>query len=174
MKNSSIKEMILKIRNQDMTVFPLLFDEFKRVIFFFANKSKVEDIEQELILFFMELIYDIDLDKFDFENDLPIKKYICVALRNKFIALSKLYRKNEVYIDNVDIEYFFKEEHKDNLFIYEALDILSYKQRVVMIYKYIYCYTDVEIGEMLGITRQAVNRIVLRSIDRLRNFYMGV
>ena len=48
------------------------------------------------------------------------------------------------------------------------LGTLSKKQRDVIIYKYFMNFTDVEIAEVMGISRQAVNRIKNRGLETLR------
>ncbi len=174
MCNSLLKRLIFQMRNQDMSVFVTIFNEFKRLIFFYANKSKVEDSEQELILFFIELLYDIPLEKFSNNEGDSLSRYIAVSIRNKYIAMAKLYNKTESKLERIDSKILFSQDNREDLLLSDALESLSYKQRVVIVYKYIYCYRDVEIAELLGITRQAVNRINLRAIEKLRNYYMGV
>ncbi|KAA8666397.1 sigma factor-like helix-turn-helix DNA-binding protein [Clostridium sp. HV4-5-A1G] len=40
----------------------------------------------------------------------------------------------------------------------------------VIIKKFFYGFTDTEIGKQLSISRQAVNRLKNRALERLRNF----
>ena len=49
------------------------------------------------------------------------------------------------------------------------LNDLSEKQRFVIIQKYIIGFSDVEIAERMNISRQAVNRLINRALENLRN-----
>ena len=61
MCNRCLKLLIEKFRKQDITVFPILYDVFKRLIIFYSNKLNYDDAVSELTLFLVELFYKIDL-----------------------------------------------------------------------------------------------------------------
>ena len=170
--NRCLKPIIEKFKKQDMTVFEPLYDLFKRLIMLYSKKLYYDDAAGELTLFFIELLYSIDLSKFHNDDSVSLKKYIAVAIKNRYIALSvnkerygkvsnKLYDNLEGYLPNF-------EEHFSLL---ESINVLSDKQRQIVIYKYIYGYSDFEIAVLLGISRQAVNRLKNRALKCLREFF---
>ena len=58
------------------------------------------------------------------------------------------------------------------LSVEDMLNCLSQKQKLIMIYKYIYGYSDIEISMLLNISRQAVNRLKNRAITTLKEYYI--
>ena len=54
------------------------------------------------------------------------------------------------------------------LILKEGMKSLNSRQRSAIILRYIYGFSDTEIGERLGITRQAVNRLQRKSLNILR------
>lgn len=55
-----------------------------------------------------------------------------------------------------------------NFEINELMAVLTVRQKSVLVLKYYYGYSDVEIGKFLGITRQAVNKIHRVSINKIK------
>lgn len=55
MRNCLLKELIKSFRSQNMEVYPLIFDEFKKLISIYSYRIGGEDAYQELVLFFVEL-----------------------------------------------------------------------------------------------------------------------
>ena len=169
MKNNLLKPFIKAIKNQDMSVFPLVFDEFKKLILHYAAKLKYEDATSDLTLFFIELLYDIELNKFLTDDSYSIKRYIAVSIKNKYIALSITKRKIKNYETQMLLEYcgYEKEFDKQLAFMF-SLKKLNDMQRFVIIYHYVYGYSIAEIGNYLCISRQAVNKTKNKALEILR------
>lgn len=104
----------------------------------------------------------------DDEGD-NIKRYLAVSVRNKYIALSKRKQINENFL--VCESDLTVNDVYDAIFIKEMLEVLSLKQRKIIMYKYIYGYSDAEIADALGVSRQAVNRLKNRAFDILKKLY---
>ena len=137
---------------------------------FYARKLNDDDSAQDLTLFLIELLYDIDLSKFT-KNDDGLQRYISVSLKNKYHALLKQKCKFKMQIETLkNCENDFSDINS-NLSFKEALECLSERQRLIIVYKYIYCLTDCEIANALNISRQAVNRLKNRSFSILKGFY---
>lgn len=173
MCNRCLKIKIKRFKNQDMAVFEQIYDEFKKLIMYYAVKLHYDDASSDLTLFFIELLYQMDLSRFKDDESDTISKYISVAIKNQYIALSA---QNEQYIkvsnklyDNLD-GYFPNFEERFSLA--ESIKVLSRKQQAIIIYRYIYGYSDCEIALLLGITRQAVNRIKNRALLILKEFLL--
>jgi RNA polymerase sigma factor (sigma-70 family) len=166
--------LIKKFKNYDMTVFPLIFDEFKNIIRHYAVRLHYEDATADLNLFFVELLYSIDLSRFEMDYSFGLRGYIAVSIKNRYISLSvsKLKQSNmyEPFFENVNG---YTETFDDRIVIKMALRGLSDKQKNVLIHKYIYGYSDVEISKRFSVSRQAVNAIKRRAIENLKEYIKG-
>lgn len=170
MENGLLCALIKKFRNQDMSAFAMIYDEFKKLIYHYSGKLQDDDAVQELTLYLIELLYNIPLNKFSNPKENGMKRYIAVALKNKYLAISDKNRKYIKFCDELELVPDY-DDVLDNISVKEALKCLSPKQRMVIIYKYIYCLPDSEIAQMVGISRQAVNGLKNRGLIMLKEFY---
>ncbi|MDZ5255150.1 sigma-70 family RNA polymerase sigma factor [Clostridium sp. LIBA-8841] len=111
-----------------------------------------------------------------FENDGSIVKYINKAIvhRKKDMSINKRRK-----LDDLICTYEFDlNEFKDdsnillvdsNILINDLLKTLTEKEKKVIQYKFIKGRSDVEIGEMLDISRQAVNKTKNRALKKLKD-----
>ncbi|MBE6750272.1 MAG: sigma-70 family RNA polymerase sigma factor [Ruminococcaceae bacterium] len=172
MDNRHLKSLILSFRKQDMCAFSEIYENFKKLINHYALKLNTEDALPELTLFLIELLYDIELDRFAEYSSDSIARYISVSLRNKYISISRENQKYRSFCSELyENEVFYKDNLFENFFVADALCRLSHKQKLVIVYKYIYNYSDTELAFMLGTTRQSINRIKNRALSTLKNFY---
>lgn len=172
MCNLELKQLIEDFRHEDMTAFGFIYEEFKRFINLYSRRLDYEDATQELTIFLIELLYDIDLSKFPSSDSDGLMRYIAVSLRNKYIVLSKEnYKYKSMSAEIYESEVFSCDTLDERLNIEEALKALTNRQRLVIIYKYIFDYSDAEISNILGISRQAVNQNKNRAFITLRKFY---
>ena len=165
--------LIKKFKNRDMSAFSEIYEEFKGLIIFYARKLGGEDYVQELTLFLLELPYNINPQNFKPDGSIAIKKYIAVCIKNKYITLSKDKQKYSNMINNALVEDLTCDSSAEMLLsVEDMLNCLSQKQKLIMIYKYIYGYSDIEISMLLNISRQAVNRLKNRAITTLKEYYI--
>lgn len=68
-----------------MTAFPLIFEEFKKLINFYGAKLGYEDAASELTLFLIEMLYEINLSKFPDDSGEDIQKYIVVSIKTNIL-----------------------------------------------------------------------------------------
>lgn len=173
MENCCLITLIKKLRKHETAAFSQIFSEFEKLIGYYAFRLGGEDAFQELSVFLLELLYKINFSPFEKDVDDSLKRYIAVCIRNKYIAYSKESRKDRntlsVFFYNCPQSEF---EFMDNQALKEAISLLSKRQRDIVIYKYIYDYSDVEISDFLGISRQAVNRLKNRAMEKLREYYV--
>lgn len=171
MCNKDLKKLIKEFKNQNMQNYSLLYEEFERLILYYSKKLHTDDAVEEMTLFFIELVTEIDLNKFKNDLSVSLQSYIAVCIRNKFISLSVAEkRQKELRADFFEQTMGYSLEFDKRISIFSALKILPEQQRKVLIYKYVYLYNDVEIAEILNITRQAVNRLKNRGLSNLRIF----
>ena len=172
MENMCLISLVEKVKEKDMSSFPLIFSEFEKLIKIYAFRFGGDDTVQDLTVFLIELLYKIDLSIFERDESDSLKRYIAVSIRNRYIYLS---RQNAKFQFESEISYLDDRPSKislsDRYFLKEALSRLSDKQKEIVVYKYIYSYSDAEIADFLKVTRQAVNRLKNRAIGILKEFY---
>ncbi len=172
MSNCILKELIIKFIMGDMKQFHLIYEVFEKLITHYAFKLGGDDAKQELNIFLIELLYGMDIDLFEPDESDGLQRYISVCIRNKYIKISRenanyanslaqLYENQVLYTNNLD-------EHID---IEEALALLPDKQRLIVIYRYIYNYSDDEIAARLGVSRQSVHKLRCKALAVLKQFY---
>ena len=172
MCNSEIIKIIKEIQSNDMSRFGELYDVFSVLIRHFDYKSDFEDASSELSLFLLELIYSLDTDKFISDGSEALKRYIAVSLRNRYIALSKRKAARRCEIACLEENTASTVLNQDErLALKEGLRLLSAQQRKAIVLRHIYGFSDAEIADRLGITRQAVNRLGSRGLKTLRQYF---
>ncbi len=172
MCNKELSAIIKEIKGQDMSRFGELYGVCDRLILFYAKKLGYEDAAQELTVFLLELIYEIDIKKFKADGSDTLKRYLAVSLRNQYINLSKRnskYRAEcEELFDNSGAEAY---EFDTRIALTEGLKLLSEKQKFVIISRYVYGFSDAETADRLCISRQSVHGLLLRGLEILRGYY---
>ncbi|MBQ6847632.1 MAG: sigma-70 family RNA polymerase sigma factor [Clostridia bacterium] len=170
MENHCLITLVEKFRMKDMSAFPLIFAEFEGLLHHYAAKCQAEDTFQELSVFLVELLYKMDLKKFRKDSTDSLKRYIAVSIGNRYIAFSKednLFKRDREILEN---SAFSNDIYLQRQILADALRTLTKKQRMVILCRYIYDYSDVEIADSLGISRQAVNRIKNRAMESMREY----
>lgn len=161
--------------------FDKAYEHFKGLINHYARKlnpmlynfQDSDDVKSDLTLFLLDLI----------KQGVGMKgsRHLSVAIRNKFISISKssgeIFKREKSLFDQDWVGYNEGKIKKGKDLNSEDLLIISLnkmeinhilrnhcsdKQRKVFILKFYYGYSDIEIGSMLGISRQAVNRMLNR------------
>ena len=98
MKNFLLKPFIEQFRKGDMTTFPMVYANFKKLIFFYAKHLRYEDAAEDITLFFIELLYVLNLSKFRSDDSESLERYIAVCLRiSIFLWLKNLQNDCKTY-----------------------------------------------------------------------------
>lgn len=172
MCNKEIIPIILKVKNYDNKAFMQIYEVFKGLIIYFNRKMCCEDGASELTLFLLELLHRMDLSMFEDDESFGIHKYIVVALRNRFIDVSKKGRRDiHKTLPFIDVGYYTDEYRDEKIMLSDALKKLNKKQRRVIDYEFFKGYSEIEIAKLTGNSRQAVNSIKLRAFNTMKNFY---
>lgn len=169
MCNCILKPLIQRFKNQDMSAFPRIYEAFERLIGRYATRLGYEDAKSELNLFFIELLYSMDLSRFANDDSIALNRYIAVCLRNKYISLSikesKIKNHTLPLFENCN-SYYYDIDQK--ILLNLALDALTDKQKMVLFNKYYCGYTIAEISRRNGVSRQSVNDTKKRAIYCLK------
>jgi RNA polymerase sigma factor (sigma-70 family) len=148
-----------------------IYLKFNPTIKKLSRNLSYEEAETDLIIAFLETIREIKIDKLYIKSDGAVINYIYTFLKNKSINLFKkniLQRTQTVELEldtlvddaSIDVD--------DNIFIANLLISLPLLQRVVLKKKFIQGFSDKEISQLLGVSRQAVNRAKNRGLMNLR------
>ena len=164
---------LIQVKDDDAQL--LFLKRFDRSIKAFAYKLNYDGASTDLIIFVLELCQKIDLRCFENLNEGAVVKYIYNSLRHEYIRLSKFnsrYKINEqLYgIDPSELinchkttdESIYLDKHVEDL-----IDILTQKERQVIINTYAMGYSNVEIAKILGISKQAVWKTKKRALGKL-------
>ncbi|MBO5358707.1 MAG: sigma-70 family RNA polymerase sigma factor [Clostridia bacterium] len=169
MQNFLLKSLVKRVKNQDMSAFPLVFDEFKKLISFYAAKLHYEDASSELTLFLIELMYNIRLSKFPDDDGDDLKRYIAVSIKNRYITLLTARAKSQSLCENLLEGCCGCNEELDDRFCFaQGMEQLNKMQKIIVIYHFIYGYSIAEIAARFNISRQAVNKTKNQALAILR------
>ena len=170
MCNRDILYIAREIKNKNMSHFGEIYEAFAGLIHHFEIKLGCDDAGQELTVFLLELIYSLDTDKFLPDDTEQLNRYIAVSIRNKYISLSKKRHRHMLELGERYDGVYCVEESESSLTLRDGIKLLNERQREALILKYIYGYSDAEIAERLGKTRQAVNRLERRGLEILKEY----
>ena len=172
--NNDLYEEIVAAKNKNKVSLLNIILKFKPLISKYKFLLNYEDAEQDLILALIEVVYKLPVDKMGKDAEGKIIKYISTSLKTKYILLSK-----KKQLLNYQIEYSdeientggsnFSERIDAKLFLERAFEILTPLQKDILVLKYWRDNSDIEISGILGISRQAVNRIKIRSFCKIKS-----
>lgn len=155
-----------------------LIERFSPLIKKYAWKLNYEDAENDLILEFIQLIKDFDVESLKCREDGAITNYICKSMQNRYIYLLK--RLISIKVESVSYDQ-ITEEQLSKLSISECSDEknlklddnlllkLTPKERVVIEQIIIYGYSSVDIAKKLDTTKENINQIKLRALKKIRS-----
>ena len=159
-------ELILNIsEGNDESSKLLLLKKFDKTIKHYAKKLNYYCAETDLIIFMLTLINNLDLKRFVSFDENTACKYINSSIKYEYIRLSKknsYINSHEMLIDTDSIDYTDNYENdfsKENSeFVKYMAENLTGNKRKVFVYL-LSGYSITEISKLIGISRQAVNKI---------------
>ena len=167
----SLKENLIKLSHNicDNEAMAQIIFKFQPLIKSLATRLKYDCSETDLVIFLIELSRGFHCDEKKKYSEGQLINYFVRALRYKAIDL---YRKNKKGIEEVFVEEIPETaeniSYTTEMILLQSIRKLSIRQQTVLIKKYFYGYSDIEIASMLGISRQAVNKIKRHAIEKLR------
>ncbi len=169
--------LILLAKKHEQQAICILLDKFRNLLRKYANRLMYEDAENELHLFFIELIYRFPIEKFREEDEGRIVVYINKCIHHEYIFLLKkiINQKQEIVFCDISEEQQQMIESRaailddyNQMTILEIKNSLNEKEWKIIEQIYILGYTVSEVAHNLGISRQAVNQMKNRILKKLR------
>lgn len=128
-----------------------------------------DDAISELTAEFIRIIKDFP-GKQEFSSDMFVLSYINKAVRHAYIAISKKQAHFNLLYSSEYTHFEQGYEPQNILWLEDLLSVLTKNQKKVIILKYLYDYSDIEIAQNLNVSRQAVNQIKNRAFQKLKPF----
>ena len=169
MDKKSLQEVLKLAKGGNQEAICYFIKKFQLLIKKFARQLNYDCAETDLIIYLLEFIKKMDIEKMSRLSEGEIVNYIIKLLRNKKIdiyrknclALEEIHTEEDCYVEN-------KLEIEDQMDLNQLINTLPDKHRIVIVSKYIYGYSDAEIGTSLGISRQAVNKLKNKALEKLK------
>ena len=159
---------ILEAQSRNKTSILEIVKDFTPLICKYAYRLEGEDTRSELTLFLIELVLKMPVDNFNGPNpNAQATKYIHTAIVNKAYSL---YRKQQPICYDLDslVDLPNQECPTANSELKQSIKELSPKQQTVLYARYWYGYSIQDIAQMTGTSRQSVNQVHARAIQRLK------
>ncbi|WMJ77679.1 MULTISPECIES: hypothetical protein [unclassified Sedimentibacter] len=158
MKRSLYEYFKLSQKNNEEYII-YLYHKFLPMIKKFGRKLNYEEeAESDLTIFLLEFIKNIDLNKFKNRGDGEIVNYIYSAFNSKYINILKTNIRKKIDISTYETEFVcydcYSSLELTNLF--SLIKNLSTIQKKIILGKFYYGYSDIELSQILRISRQAI------------------
>lgn len=175
-----IYDLLVKAQRGDKESCYAILEKFERLTKKYSRKLSYEDAEQDVICYFIELIYTFPLEKFREDDEGKIVVYITKCIYHEYVRLLKqiVLQKSEVNYSSISEEQLHVLELRNSgkdcyeqLFFSELRLNLDEKEWEIIQKVYIEGKTVSQIAKEKGISRQAVNQMKNRALRKLRNYY---
>ncbi len=171
------KEFIFKIidvkkNNKDESMLDILAI-FDNIINKYSRKLNGEDTKQDLYVFLIKLINNIDELSIVNYEDKQVLSYFSKSLKNEYIRLSK---KNDRRKNNEDYNcedrvwgYNFIES---NIEVVDSIKNLNNYEKKIIKMVVLNGYSVSEVAKKTGKSRQAISKVKNRAISKLKKVYL--
>lgn len=179
------EELIIRIKNGEKTLENDLYDNVKGLIYQtsydFYNQYKVvikkvglvdiDDIVQIANITFIKSIA-----KFNTDKDLLFSTYLVTSIKTNLLnqfyknkIISREYRKD---IDKVEYDdkysAYYVEDIETKIFVEELMSVLTERERNIITDKYLIGLKCTEMVNKYGISSQAINNLIHKSLDKMK------
>lgn len=142
----------------------------------YGRKAQSEDIEQDLYVFLLHLIYTISLDKMRNIDDKTLISYISHSIKFNFYKCFKqqytLSNNELTFINEINYENMTNCISEDKTFsdleFISLLKDLTDKEQNVIIQKYKYGFSTSEIAKKNKVSVQAIYKLEKHALNKLR------
>ena len=160
---------IIKAKKSEIESIGKILLIFENIINKYSRQLDGEDTKQDLSLFLIKLIDTIDIDLASKYNDKQLLSYISKSLKNEYIKLSK--KKCKIYtfeyLDDNSINN--KSINLDTTIeILDSLNHLTSYEKLILQKIFFSGYTVNELSKALKKSRQSVNQVKKRALDKLK------
>lgn len=168
----NLLNIIINVKNRDIDSVNKLLLIFKNIINKYSRQLDGEDTKQDLSLFLIDLIDNIDINLASKYNDKQPLSYISKSLKNEYIKLSK--KKSKIYtfeclddnhINNKSINLY------SNIEILDSLNYLTDYEKWIVHKIFFSGYTVNELSKTLNKSRQSINQVKKRALNKLSRLY---
>lgn len=166
---NNLKELIIKIKENDNKSIERLILIFEKIINKYSRKLDSEDTKQDLIIFLINIVFNMKITQQSSYTDKQIFSYISKSLKNEYIRLSKSKDKRtklEVCFDDASLDEAI--ETYSNIEVLDLLNSLNSYEKYILELIFIYQFTVTDISKLLNKSRQSVNQTKVRALTKLR------
>lgn len=174
-----LRQKVLLAQSGDQDSMQDLIDQFTPLLKHYSRILYVEDSFNELVLSFIEIVYAIPLKSLKNNNDGVIVKYIATSLKNVYVAYV---RKNTKEISPVvSWEEMTESQRSKALSPIDDIDkvrfddllsvcpTLTVKEKEILTLVYLYGYSSVEIANKFSSSKQNINQIKRRALQKMKS-----
>lgn len=157
----------------DVNNFDKIYERYQKIINFLLNKYNIKNFETELLEHLWRFFSKTNINKF---QDLQtLDNYIFITLKNISINIFKretLYNTRFPCVYDASISFTNKSSTIDCILDdlnYENITLtLNPREKLIIDYKFKDCLSDIEIANLLNISRQAVHKSLKKSLLKLK------
>lgn len=166
-------ETLQKAKSGDKESLMELIEKFKPIIRKYSRKLKYDTAESDLVIDLIKIINVIPTNRESLNNDNEFVSYIAAAIRYEYYKLKKqclstLY--NEIPLNDFIVIDCSQIDHDLKIGINQLVDKLPDKEKFIICSIFFYGYSEAELAEKLGISRQAINKTKNNALRRLLTF----
>ncbi len=167
MEKSLLYDLFVQAKDGSEVAKVDIYNKFLPCIKGFAKKLSYEEAETDLVIFLLEFINNVSLKKIKNISDGEIVLYVYNAIKCRYINILKALNNKNIQIIalDMDINHFDYYKEIELEYISWLLSNLSDVQKKIIIGKYLYNYSNIELSEICGISKQAVSRQRKKAIE---------
>lgn len=174
-------DLIIKSQAGDQESTLALIEKFNPLIKKYAYKLYYEDAYNDLLVDFIELIHNLNLEFIRYKNEGGIVTYISKSVKSSFIkkltAIIKI-RSIISYSDLNDNELYYIDALSSTYDKYLKNELpyidkkLNKAESSILKRIYISGYSATELSAIYGVSRQAVNQMKKRALNKLKPLFL--
>lgn len=165
----NLLNIIIEAKNKDIESINKLLLIFKNIINKYSRQLDGEDTKQDLSLFLIKLIDNIDITSASKYNDKQLLSYISKSLKNEYIKLSK--KKCKIYASEcLDSNHINNKSINldSNIEILDSLNYLTDYEKWILSQIFFSGYSVNELSKNLRKSRESINQVKKRALNKLK------
>lgn len=147
-----------------------LYKKFLPYIRYYGKRMYYEEAQTDLTIFLLEFINKINLVKFEKRNEGEIKNYIKDFFISRFMDFGRKNINKNIEITAFETDFIcndcYEELERENF--YRMLKNLKSIQKKIIIGKYVYNYTDIELAKIFHVSRQTIFNQKKKALQQLK------